>query len=38
MASEADDNGTPKMKRKAYEKELQRLQAEALQAPGLGEI
>ena len=28
MASEADDNGTPKMKRKAYEKELQRLQAE----------
>src|SRR5512144_141473 len=28
MASEADDNGTPKLKRKAYEEELQRLQAE----------
>ena len=28
MASEADDNGTPKMKRQAYEEELQRLQAE----------
>jgi len=28
MASEADDNGTAKMKRKAYEKELERLQAE----------
>ena len=27
MASEADDNGTPKIKRKAYEKELERLQA-----------
>src|SRR5215831_9032436 len=28
MASESDDNGTGKMKRKAYEKELERLQAE----------
>jgi polyphosphate kinase 2 len=28
MASDADDNGTPKMKRKAYEEELERLQAE----------
>jgi polyphosphate kinase 2 len=28
MASDADDNGTPKMKRKAYEEELGRLQAE----------
>jgi polyphosphate kinase 2 len=28
MASEANDNGTPKMKRKAYEAELERLQAE----------
>jgi polyphosphate kinase 2 len=28
MAREADDNGTSKMKRKAYEKELERLQAE----------
>ena len=28
MASEADDNGTSKMKRKAYEAELERLQAE----------
>ena len=28
MARKADDNGTPKMKRKTYEKELQRLQAE----------
>jgi polyphosphate kinase len=28
MASEADDNGTPKLKRKAYEEELQRLQGE----------
>src|SRR5215510_16615605 len=28
MASESDDNGTSKMKRKAYEKELERLQAE----------
>jgi polyphosphate kinase len=28
MASKADDNGTPKLKRKAYEEELQRLQAE----------
>ena len=27
MASAADDNGTPKMKRKAYEKELEQLQA-----------
>src|SRR5262249_22438019 len=28
MAHEADDNGSAKMKRKAYEKELERLQAE----------
>jgi polyphosphate kinase len=28
MASDADDNSTPKMKRKAYEEELERLQAE----------
>jgi len=28
MASAADDNGAPKMKRKAYEEELERLQAE----------
>src|SRR5262249_58523481 len=28
MAREADDNGSAKMKRKAYEKELERLQAE----------
>ena len=28
MAREADDNGTPKMKRKAYEKALARLQEE----------
>jgi polyphosphate kinase 2 (PPK2 family) len=28
MASEADDNGTSKMKRKAYEAALERLQAE----------
>jgi polyphosphate kinase 2 len=28
MASKADDKGTPKIKRKAYEKELERLQAE----------
>ena len=28
MASESDDNGTGKMKRKAYEKELERLQGE----------
>jgi polyphosphate kinase 2 len=28
MASEADDKDTPKIKRKAYEKELERLQAE----------
>jgi polyphosphate kinase 2 len=28
MASKADNNGTSKMKRKAYEKELERLQAE----------
>src|SRR5262245_62343515 len=28
MASESDDNGAPKMKRKAYEKELERLQGE----------
>src|SRR5262249_54684565 len=28
MAREADDNGTSKMKRKAYEKELERLQGE----------
>ena len=28
MASEADDHGTPKLKRQAYEEELQRLQAE----------
>jgi len=28
MARKADDNGTPKLKRKTYEKELQRLQAE----------
>jgi polyphosphate kinase 2 len=28
MARKADDNGTPKMKRKTYEKELERLQAE----------
>jgi polyphosphate kinase 2 len=28
MASAADDNGTPKLKRKAYEKALERLQAE----------
>jgi polyphosphate kinase len=28
MASEAEDNGTAKMKRKAYEKELERLQEE----------
>ena len=28
MASEADDNGAPKMKCKAYEKELERLQAD----------
>jgi len=28
MASEADNNGTPKLKRQAYEEELQRLQAE----------
>jgi len=28
MAREADDNGTPKMKRKVYEKELARLQEE----------
>jgi polyphosphate kinase len=28
MANESDDNGTSKMKRKAYEKELERLQAE----------
>ena len=28
MASKADDNGTPKLKRKAYEKELERLQQE----------
>src|SRR5215510_762191 len=28
MASEADDNGTGKMKRKVYEKELERLQGE----------
>src|SRR5688572_21083101 len=31
MARKADDNGTPKMKRKVYEKELQRLQAELCQ-------
>src|SRR5499433_3211338 len=28
MASEAGDNGTPKMKRKVYEEELERLQSE----------
>src|SRR5215510_13804216 len=28
MASESDDNGAPKMKRKAYEEELERLQGE----------
>jgi len=28
MASAAEDNGTSKMKRKGYEKELERLQAE----------
>ena len=28
MAGEAEDNGTPRMKRKAYEKALERLQAE----------
>jgi polyphosphate kinase 2 len=28
MAKAADDNGTPKLKRKAYEEELERLQAE----------
>ena len=28
MAGESDDNGTPKLKRRAYEKELERLQAE----------
>ena len=28
MASEPNDHGTPKLKRQAYEEELQRLQAE----------
>ena len=37
MAHEADDNGTPKMKRKAYEAELERLAGGTLSAPGLGE-
>ena len=38
MAGEAEDNGTPRMKRKAYEKALERLQAELCMLQGLGEI